>query len=356
MSGITLGELMRGKSFDTCVGRSALEIIEPIFSRITDGNRELKFQLTGSFPSEQDVRLIIAGHSHAGALQSALLAGGSDPATNAIVKALGMAALLGAPNEFYWKALLKLAPNRTVAIVWRGNDYLLDFLFMPYGFFDFVNSRRPKLQLLSPWDTYAQSRIGRMKGFVTPTIKRLFSLPRAFHRLFSWRTAACEERVADFERSCEGTLVPEQLVREHLGSSLSGLSTLIEQLKNAGVNRIFLIGTPAPRGDERSVFAYMQEEPALMELLTEKSARYKSISITPLSVRIKIWATLQDLMQEFAASCNVTFIPSPEETYSFAHGLKSEFWSNDLTHANYLYGRIAIHELGSILEEAHRDA
>jgi hypothetical protein len=215
------------------------------------------------------------------------------PEAAALARTFKMAGLVGNYHSpEYWDMMQLLAPGRTVAITYDGNQHVAQFLFSPS--FDFV------LDDNSPTEPSAQ-------------------------------------------------LVPLALVREHFRPSVADLETNLTALSKLPGVRPIVLGTPAPFGDDAFIGGRLGE-------VADQANNMNSttLPITPLSVRVKLWRVIQQLLTEVAEQCGVAFISSPEETRDSRGVLREEYVGNDLTHTNPNYGAVVVRALAAYLSEVQR--
>jgi hypothetical protein len=258
---------------------------------------DTKGQLTLLTPCERnaDIKVIIGSHSHCGAIFEAMAWSDSASNTAAIIRKFGIAGLRGKRDSAYWSALVALAKGRTIAVCWHGSQQYLDFVFANTGEFDFYCNSRPN------------------------------------------------------DRLIEGAqLVPEEVIRAHLRPSLSDLVILLANLRAASAAQIILLGTPAVRGEE-NIRSTLMQEPGFAPAASSLGLDINTIPLTRLSVRVKLWAVIQDLLKEIAEAHADIFVPAPHESLLANGGLEMQYWSGDVTHANHEYGSLMLKSLAEVL-------
>lgn len=256
--------------------------------------------------SHQDDEVIVAGHSHTLALgvpkpkgeESRLVLLRERP-----IRILAFRARSGLQiDETYWREVAAVAQQKTVAISWLGNQHNSAFFFARAPAFDLVTDE-PGVAL--------QPRI-----VLVPT--------SVFRRLFA------------------PTLVP--------------LVEMIALLRSAGVGNIIILGTPPPKGEGPALISCIGTSAKFMKLANRAGIDpAKPGTITPDSVRLKLWRVLQHMMAETAAQQGALFVPVPADCQDQHGMLRPEYWALDVTHANDLYGEQVLDGLaGMISEEAGR--
>jgi hypothetical protein len=140
-------------------------------------------------------------------------------------------------------------------------------------------------------------------------------------------------------------LVPEALVREHFRPSLEPLAGLLTTLRKISDRRAVVIGTPPPRAEGDELRKRLASEIYFPEKAKALGTSIDAIPITPLSVRVKLWEVVQDLLQELARANDAVFIPVPAAALDVRRSLVPEYWDGDLTHANIAYGELMLSEI-----------
>jgi hypothetical protein len=266
----------------------------------------------------EEAELVLAGHSHLEAIAGSLSS--REPASAKLLAAHRTAILNGVPSRDYWRALTVVAPGKTIVLSWMGNQHM-SFLFAPFGYFDFIYSKKPELPLLAPWDMRAAPMAAAARW-----LRKLFERGR--------------------KPTLRAKLAPEQLVRDHFAASLAELSALLSGLLAAGARKVIVLGTPASRGEEADVLARVGGDVFFQDMLDIFLDQVGSAPVTPLSVRVKIWGALQDGLEETALAAGACFLKSPDESFDWKNGLKPDYWAADISHANENYGALVVQQLG----------
>jgi hypothetical protein len=250
--------------------------------------------------SPSDVKTVIAGQSHAGAIARSLITpvpARPDLQTQNLARTYGLAGLRGAPvTPDYWATLTKLGRARGIAIVWNGNQYNADFLLAPDGLIDLVPRDYPDT---SP-------------------------LPGA-------------------------RLVPEAVVREHFGPSLRPLQQLMPSFGHPPGCARLIVGTPPPIADNEEIRRRLFKEPSLTARAKALDLAIDSIQITPPSVRRKLWFVLQKMMEELAVENAWKYVPVSESAFDSQGFLLPNLSAGDVTHANIIYGALMVRQIVALL-------
>ena len=242
-------------------------------------------------------KTIVAGASHMNALVEGRFA--LTPQIREIFTHEHLLALDGPwpRNDAYWSALVSASKRNNIALVWGGNEHNSFYFFEAAYKFDF--SSRNVSRILNGIQIVAQRTI--RNKFWTFSIQEL--------------------------RQLLGKLVREM------------------------PNRIVIVGTPPPKKDNDKLRALLASEPAFLEWAAQIGEKEGSIRITNPFVRLKLWYLLQDMLAEEAKAANGVFVAVPAETQDEDGFLREDYWAQDVTHANSLYGNII---LKKILEECER--
>jgi hypothetical protein len=253
----------------------------------------------------QEVRLVLAGHSHMHAVARALVSTpdegeAADPA--AIGRSHGIAGLLGSQDPaVFLSDLLELSQNRALALAWRGNQHNGDFLFMPGQVLDLLPRFYPDRSVI--------------KGAV---------------------------------------IVAESAIRDHLQPSMDELSGLLRKLGGGGPHLV--LGTPPPLGDQALVRTRLGREPSFVDRARALGMDMATIGLAPPSVRRKLWFVIQRMMAETAAAHGAIFVPHPPGAEDAEGYLRLDMSGGDITHANERYGRLMLGQMAIVLSSAARAA
>ena len=223
---------------------------------------------------------LIAGHSHIRIMGVPLA---TDDGVTRIVDTIDprFSGLAGQwprdPN--YVEELVKAASNRTVFLIWTGNQHLAVFLFRPEVPFDFVVSSQADLP-------------------VDPDVE----------------------------------LLPENILRA-VFHDFDKLEELLPRLKAQPGCRPIVCGTPPPKPDNQFLMDIMSKEAAWVSLARQRGLDPFAIPLSSPLLRLKLWILIQNQLAEIAALADVEFDPVPHEAQSQDQFLAAEFWGVDATHA-----------------------
>lgn len=232
-------------------------------------------------------RLILAGHCHLSAIAPDIWCGPAEE----VIAAPGRDStlIMAGPwprEETYWDALADLGNGSNVGILWGGAEHNHCYFFETETRFDFLSTHVSKV------DASAQ-------------------------------------------------MVSQAIIRDRFQQQThNNLDLVLERLATGGLNRIALIGTPPPKGDNEALRALLKNERWLVNKAAELGRSMETIPITDPYVRLKLWYLLQDMLADVAHIRGLMFIPVPKEVQDADGFLKREFWASDVTHANVAYGNV----------------
>lgn len=240
--------------------------------------------------------LVIAGHSHSGALGGFLEPRGHGMEVVPHPEDARFASLGSGPrDDRYWDDVVRLASRHHIGIVWGGNQHYSEFLFAPTPRFDVALSTRPDL----PVDDTA-------------------------------------------------VLVPELAIRAWGTPSLAGLEALLPRVRAAGGPGAVVLGTPPPKNASERLRQELCAQPEFLALARNAGVDAFNVSLTSPLLLLKLWLVIQDMMRAIAQSFGVPFCPSPKAAATPDGFLREEFWA-DVTHANRAYGALMLRDVAGQL-------
>lgn len=241
--------------------------------------------------------VVIAGHSHRKALGVARGDRTQAPDLLPLEPPDGrFLGLSGGPKQaVYWDRLCALAPGRRIALAWEGNRYNDAFLLQGEPAFDLMVAELPHLP------------------------------PR-------------DDRV----------LVPERAVRARFAETEAGLAAFLERLAAHDPAGVFLVGAPPPKADARRLAELMGIGAYGAKLAAAHGLDPQALTLTPATVRLKLWQVEQNVLRGVAERFGHPFVPAPGACTDTDGCLHPDYWAEDVTHANAAYGAlmrdaIAIH-------------
>jgi hypothetical protein len=277
----------------------SLAEVSVAISSETGGVKEGAYFLLSPCGSLDEIKVVVAGHSHSAAISRALVSKATDAQREAAEIALkrGIGGLRGGPGRpAYWDILVDLARTRSIAVVWSGNQHNADFLLAPDQPLDFVP-----------------------RSYPDPAV-----LPGA-------------------------RLVAEAAVREHFHPTLVPLRQLLSTMPaHHGLKRL-LVGTPPPLLDDQEVRRRLGKEPLFRERVTAMGLSISQVEITPATVRRKLWFVIQTMMAEIAEESGWQFVPVAPEAMDERGYLRSDLTWDDVTHANIEFGSLMVRQIARFL-------
>lgn len=192
-------------------------------------------------------------------------------------------------EETYWAELVRSAAQRTVAILWNGNQH--------YG--RFLLEENPPIDLILPEEPHLPLD------------------PRA-------------------------RVVPVLLLQELWKSTFDELLPIIDKLKDLDGCRPILVGTPPPVRTDASIWDALRRR----DQFPVQVGGYFNIDLAtakPTSpiVMYKLWVTIQLSIREIAARYRIPYCPVPAAVQTDNGLLRDEYSQTvDFTHANDAYGAL----------------
>jgi hypothetical protein len=197
----------------------------------------------------------------------------------------------------YWEELIRLSPGRDIILSYHGNQRHSHFLFSYPNVFDF---------LIDEQDT------------------TLISGSR---------------------------LIPKRAVQDFMSWTLRDLKALVPQLRAAGANQIFILGSPGQRKDIETHAQKLLETDFARNFAASLYFDINKMIVTPPSVLRKLWASIQDALANISRETGGVFVSVPPESLDNEGYLDSRFYhDNDLSHANTDYGRLMINRTMNFIQ------
>lgn len=242
------------------------------------------------------MNLLIAGHSHSFALGVKALGDVrvekiADDSIN--VEGL-MGGWKGSRDDEYWAKLADNAKGKDIVLLWAGNQHNLGFLFHEEETFDFY-----------------------LKGHSTNVDKKL---------------------------------IPFTVVKEHFYRNYKKLHSIIETLKSNDCNSITLVETPPPKGDNESLIPFIKSSDHFLKMAAKAGVDIDNLRLSSSQFRLKLWAVCQHILKEIALQHNIALVNIPAHTIYDDGTLKREYWAEDTTHANNLYGSELLNHIANTLK------
>ena len=137
----------------------------------------------------------------------------------------------------------------------------------------------------------------------------------------------------------EGTvLVPYNTVYDEMKSFLQRNRSIVK-IRDRAPCRVSHISTPPPKQDN--------------EFIRERVKKYRDkivdeTGISAPGLRLKAWKLEARALGEFCSERGVIFVPAPGTCCDTEGFLKEEYYAQDATHANELYGRLVMQQLSEL--------
>ncbi|UYW30166.1 hypothetical protein [Methylorubrum extorquens] len=189
-------------------------------------------------------------------------------------------------KDDYYNRAIENAEQRTVFILWRGNQHLGAFMFEAVPPFDFVSSKSPEIAI-----------------------------------------------------NDEAIILPESLIYEYFRDD-APFDEFIARLKLAKGSRPILVGTPPPKKDEQFLRSIMSTEAYWKKDASIRMVNIMDAKITHPATRLKLWIVVQGLLEQAARRHDIEFCPVPIEVQTCEGYLREQYYGMDATHAWGGYGQI----------------
>lgn len=150
----------------------------------------------------------------------------------------------------------------------------------------------------------------------------------------------------DAERSLNGTQVPHRAIAAAFESVFED-SNAVKRLAAACRSPLYLLSVPPPK--ECNAFI-------LESFMRQKKPVYRGKSVEDVGIesperRVKLWLLESRLLERWAQSQQMRFIPPPTQAMDERSFLKRDFYGHDVTHANAAYGGLVIEQIEEILKQ-----
>lgn len=236
------------------------------------------------------VPIVIAGHSHCRCL--GVPDKTDDEASRIVPNAAGDARYEGfagawpLPDDFF-AGLARLAKGRTIALAWKGNRHVTNFMLVAGPCIDFVLREEPDL----PIDP-------------------------------------------------DAVLVSDHAIDTRLASARAGLEPVIGALRASGAARVLVLGTPPPKGD----IAIRQRRPGpdtrnFKSIAEHLGLDWARLTLASPAFMYKAWRVVQRHLQVAASRAGAEFVPTPDTALD-GLVLRPKYAADDWTHGNEAYGQL----------------
>ncbi len=137
-------------------------------------------------------------------------------------------------------------------------------------------------------------------------------------------------------------VIPQSQIRELYKPTFEELKMVLNGFSKSA--SVILLGTPAPK-DKQFLDKHLKNDPYFTQIGENLGISKKDLSATDNNIRAYMWKITQKMTQEVSAKYNYEFFPSPALSYNEASILFSDYYADDLTHANEKYGNLMLKEL-----------
>jgi hypothetical protein len=221
-------------------------------------------------------KILIAGHSHTFALYSAITNQKKFGDFFAIVAQSDFSTHIQ-QSENYWDFVVSIAKNQPVGIMWNGNQHNIHFLL--------------------------ESDL-KCNFYGLPIEVGMPQVPvKGIHELFKPTFNELAHVLNKFSKNTE----------------------------------IILLGTPGPK-DSDFLNSKIANDPYFVKVGSDLGLTPKELRASNNSLRAYMWNITQTMTKDLAEDFGLRFVATPRKTLDDSLILKSEYYSDDLTHANELFG------------------
>jgi hypothetical protein len=200
------------------------------------------------------------------------------------------------PDAQYWTELVKLSKAHPIALSFRGNQHLADFMFASTPAFDFAVASRPDL----PVDDTA-------------------------------------------------VLVPELMLREFFAPSLTELAQVLAEMRATGGPGVIVLEAPPARDHLEEQRWQLFTYPYFVQTATALGSDLSTIALAPALLLSKVRQVIQDMVRTIAEAHGATFLPFPAETLTPTGFLRDDLCEPDMGHATRAYGAMVLRDLAALI-------
>ena len=240
-------------------------------------------------------RILIAGHSHTFALLMAIKKGAKYSENFGLVaeansKQFGTGIIR---DLTYWNFVSKKSTAQPTVISWNGNQHNIHFLLEDGNPFQVT-------EIYKEFENSPVVPISQVRALFNPTFEELRSTLRLFNN----------------------------------------------------PSNIYLLGTPPPKS-KNFVDSILLNDPFFSRKAASLGIPKSDIQATSDALRIAMWKLTQQITEEVSAEFGCNFISIPVSTIDTNGLLKSEYWTEDLTHANEAFAEIILDEIIEVIGEVY---
>lgn len=228
--------------------------------------------------------ILIAGHSHAFSMHMAIQNNAKFQKYFGLVSQSDLKKSQVRDSE-YWAFVSENSGKATVGLVWNGNQHNIHFLVDS-------NQQFKVFGLLDDENNFPAISYNRAAELFKPTMDELRSVINKF-------------------------FVDKDFV---------------------------IVGTPPPKSKE-FLDKKIHLDKFFLNLANELEIPLDKLETTRDSTRVAMWRLTQDLTKMIAEEYGAKFIEIPNETIDSQGLLRTEYWTDDLTHANESFGALILEEI-----------
>ncbi len=119
------------------------------------------------------------------------------------------------------------------------------------------------------------------------------------------------------------------------------------ELRRATKSRLLVLAPPPPKRDESQIL----RRPGEFE-----KAGILEHGISPAPLRAKLWLLQVRVLRALCETLEIGFVPPPSGTVTTDGFLEPQYYADDATHANAVYGELVLRQLQDIALTPHSDA
>jgi hypothetical protein len=139
-------------------------------------------------------------------------------------------------------------------------------------------------------------------------------------------------------------IVPHRAVASAFEEQFSEAAK-IRNLIVAANCRLFLLSSPPPKGDND----YIMERFRRPKNRIYRDKVVAEFGIERPETRLKLWQMEQGLMDQWAQTFGMQFLPAPGSAFDSKGFLKEDYYEDDVTHANSGYGALVLEQVAGIV-------
>ena len=140
-------------------------------------------------------------------------------------------------------------------------------------------------------------------------------------------------------------VIPAAAMLEYFEAGIRrGDGMLIKRLRDGARGRFYHLCPPPPKEDEQHILKSHETNFARAGILER--------GVSPAPLRARLWTLQGRVLEKLCEEWDVELLPPPGKAVSHAGFLKPEYFSADATHANTAYGALVLLRLAKIAKTA----